>query len=162
MGRRLKLIQPDVRRIVGRKELLIEGFRPSDLPDALGAEVEAEVLNGRPLVARVGTAEILISLSMDGGLFRAELAHVDGGGEGVLPTLISVIMRLARRRAAQEIEWLVFATNCARPNPRLRPLLERRGFVIREVADRGFCYSRRDRISGHSEASGSASEGGAG
>jgi hypothetical protein len=45
--------------IVGREELLIEGFRPSDLPDALGPELEAEVSNGRPLVARVGTAEIL-------------------------------------------------------------------------------------------------------
>jgi len=26
---------------------------------------------------------------------------------------------------------LVFATNCARPNPRLRPILEARGFVVR-------------------------------
>ena len=132
--------------MVGRDELLIEGFRPGDLPDALGPDLEAEVINGRPMVARVGTAEVLISLSVDGRLFRAELAHVDGGGEGVLPTLISVILRLARRRAADEIEWLVFATNCARPNPKLRPLLERRGFVVREVPDRGFCYYRRDSV----------------
>jgi hypothetical protein len=147
---------------MGREELLIEGFRPGDLPEALGPELEAQVLNGRPLVARVGTAEVLISLAVDGGLFRAELAHVDGGGEGVLPTLISVIVRLARRRAAHEIEWLVFATNCARPNPRLRPLLERRGFVVREVPDRGFFYYRRDRISADAPSDGSPSSGGAG
>jgi hypothetical protein len=127
------------------EQLLIEGYLPSELPEALGPELEAEVVNGRPLVARVGTAEVLISLSLDGRLLRAELAHIDGGGEGVLPTLISVILRFARRRGATEIEWLVFATNCARPNPRLRPILERRGFIVREIPDRGFCYYRRDK-----------------
>jgi len=131
---------------VGREQLLIEGYSPSELPEALGPDLEAEVVNGRPLVARVGTAEVLISLALDGRLLRAELAHVDGGGEGVLPTLISVILRLARRRAATEIEWLVFATNCAQPNPRLRPVLVARGFVVREVPDRGFCYYRRDQV----------------
>ena len=133
-------------RDVVREQLLIEGYLPSELPEALGPELEAEVTNGRPLVARVGTAEVLISLVLDGGVLRAELAHVDGGGEGVLPALISVILRFARRQSAAEIEWLVFATNCARPNPRLRPILEGRGFVVREVPDRGFCYYRRDRV----------------
>jgi hypothetical protein len=132
--------------MTGRSELLIEGFRPDDLPDALGPDLEADVLSGRPLVARVGTAEILFSLATDGPLLRAELAHVDGGGEGVLPTLIAVVVRLARRRKAEAIEWLVFATNCARPNPRLRPLLERRGFVVRDMGARGLCYYRRDAL----------------
>jgi hypothetical protein len=135
---------------VVREQLLIEGYLPSELPDALGPELEAEVVNGRPLVARIGTAEVLISLALDGRLLRAELAHVDGGGEGVLAALISVIMRFARRRDATEIEWLVFATNCARPNPRLRPILEKRGFIVREVPDRGFCYYRREKtVSGN-------------
>jgi hypothetical protein len=129
-----------------RPQLLIEGYRPDELPEALDPELEAEVLSGRPLVARVGTAEVLISLALDGSLLRAELAHVDGGGEGVLPILISVILRLARRRGASDVEWLVFATNCARPNPRLRPILEGRGFVVREIPARGFCYYRRDRV----------------
>src|SRR5262245_18399153 len=113
-------------------------------------------MNGRPMVARVGRAEILIWLALNGGLFRAGVDHVDGGGEGVLATLISVILRLARRHAAAEIEWLVFATNCARPNPKLLPLLERRGFTVREVPDRGFCYYRRDRVEGSPSTSGSA------
>jgi hypothetical protein len=128
------------------EQLLIEGFRPDELPEALGPEVEAEVLNGRPMVARVGTAEVLISLNFDGGLFRVELAHVDGGGEGVIPALTAVLLRLARRRGATDIEWFVFATNCARPNPKLRPILERRGFMVRDFPDRGFCYYRRDRM----------------
>jgi len=140
---------------VVREQVLIEGYLPSELPDALGPELEAQVVNGRPLVARVGTAEVLISLALDGHVLRAEIAHVDGGGEGVLPTLIPVIVRFARRRGASEIEWLVFATNCARPNPRLRPILEARGFVVREVPDRGVCYYRRDQtISGDDSKSG--------
>lgn len=127
-------------------QVLIEGFRPEELPEALGHELEAEVLSGRPIVARAGTADVLISLVIEGSVLRTELAHVDGGGEGVLPALIPVVVRLARRRGAAEIEWLVFATSCARPNPRLRPILERRGFVVRETSGRGLCYHRRDLV----------------
>ena len=149
--------------MAGLEQLLIEGFRPDELPEALGPELEAEVVNGRPLVARVGTAEVLISLAIDGGLLRAELAHVDGGGEGVLPALISVVVRLAQRRGAADIEWFVFATNCARPNPRLRPILERRGFVVRVLPDRGLCYHRRDRVArGHTVGTDSERREGAG
>lgn len=128
--------------------LLIEGFRPEELPEAFGPQFQAEILAGRPLVARAGTSEVLMSLELRDDLLRAELAHVDGGGEGVLPALISIIVRLARLRGAREVEWLVFATNCARPNPRLRPVLERRGFVVKEISGRGPCYYRRDALGG--------------
>ena len=47
-------------------------------------------------------------------------------------------------------------------NPRLRPSLERRGFVVREVAEPGFCYHRRDRISGEGPGHESRPAGGAG
>jgi hypothetical protein len=127
--------------------LLIEGYRPEDLPDALGKELQDEILVGRPIVARVGTAEVLMSLHLETATLRAELAHVDGGGEGALPALFSVIVRFARAREADAIEWFVFATNCARPNPRLRPILERRGFVVRDIEGRGACYYRRDDLS---------------
>jgi hypothetical protein len=89
---------------VARKQLLIEGYRPDELPEGLDPGLEAEIVNGRPLVARIGTAEVLISLALEGHLLRAELAHVDGGGEGVLPTLIPIILRFARRRGATEID----------------------------------------------------------
>ena len=114
------------------------------MPEALGPELQAEILAGRPLVARVGTSEVLMSLELRDDLLRAELAHVDGGGEGVLPALFSIIIRLARLQGARQVEWLVFATNCARPNPRLRPVLERRGFIVKEISGRGPCCYRRD------------------
>ena len=43
-------------------------------------------------------------------------------------------------RTGTKVEWFVYATHCARPNPKLRRVLERRGFVVREVAGRGPCY----------------------
>jgi hypothetical protein len=60
-----------------------------------------------------------------------------------LPTLMSAILRLAQLRHASELEWFVFAANCARPNLRLRPILERRGFTLRETPNGGSCYYRR-------------------
>ena len=126
--------------------MLIEGYRPEDLPDALGEELQDEILAGRPIVARVGSAEVLMSLHLEAATLRVELAHVDGGGEGALPALFSIIVRFARAREADAIEWFVFATNCARPNPRLRPILERRGFAVRDMEGRGACYFRRDDV----------------
>jgi hypothetical protein len=134
--------------MTAKSELLIEGFRPGDLPEALGSDLQREVLRGRPLVARAGTSEVLMCLELREEVLRAELGHVDGGGEGVLPALFSIIVRLARLHGAREIEWVVFATNCARPNPRLRPILERRGFIVREVPGRGACYYRKDEVGG--------------
>ena len=130
----------------GKAGLLIEGFRPEELPEALGPDLQREILAGRPLVARAGTSEVLMSLELHGDVLRAELAHIDGGGEGVLPALFSIIVRLAKLHRAREVEWLVFATNCSRPNPRLRPVLERRGFVVKEVSGRGRCYYRKDAV----------------
>jgi hypothetical protein len=69
-----------------------------------------------------------------------ELAHVDGGGEGVLPTLAALAQRYGRRRGVSQIEWFVYATHCANPNLKLRRVLERRGFVVRDVAGKGECY----------------------
>ncbi len=126
--------------------LLIEGFAADELPDALGMEFEADLVTGRTVVARVGTAEILMALRVHGDSLIAELAHVDRGGEGVLPALLGAIIRLARRRQLKAVEWHVFAATCARPNPRLRPVLERAGFVIRDVPEGTKHYYRRDSV----------------
>ena len=69
-----------------KKVFLIEGFRPDELPEALGPELQREILAGRPLVARAGTSEVLMSLELRNGVLRVELVHVDGGGEGLAVT----------------------------------------------------------------------------
>src|SRR5262249_62180989 len=118
------------------------------LPDALGPELLADVLSGRSIVARAGTVEILLSAEIRGGVLAVHLAHVDGGGEGVLPALMAAFVRLAKSREATAVEWAVHATNCAKPNPRLRPILERRGFSIAAASDGTTFYFRRDELLG--------------
>jgi hypothetical protein len=70
----------------------------------------------------------------------AELAHIDGGGEGVLPTITTLLRTVARRRQLAEIEWLVYATNCARPNPKLRRVLVKSRFEVEKHEVKGECY----------------------
>ena len=76
----------------------------------------------------------------------AEIAHVGGGGEGVLPLLVSLCERYCRTHAIAELEWIVHAVACANPNLRLRAALERRGFVQREVPGVGLAYRRVERV----------------
>ena len=125
---------------VSEKQIRIEGLTPDEieaLPDDL---MDGLVLCDEPLAFRAGTAEILGQFSIRGDVLVVELAHIDGGGEGVLPTLWAVALRYGRKRRLAKIDWRVYATNCARPNPKLRPLLERKGFVVEEVPGTGECY----------------------
>ena len=69
-----------------------------------------------------------------------ELAHVDGGGEGALPALAALAHRYAIREKLNRIDWRVHAVHCARPNLKLRRVLERRGFAVVKVQDVGECY----------------------
>lgn len=75
-----------------------------------------------------------------------ELAHVDGGGEGALPALASLANRYAQREGLQFLEWRVHAVHCAKPNLKLRRVLERRGFVVRELPDVGECFWLRSAV----------------
>ena len=92
------------------------------------------------MVVRVGTAELLAECRSAGQSFVVDLAHIDGEGEGVLPALVAFVDQYARSRRYRQIEWAVRATNCARPNQRLRGVLERRGFIVRDVPGLGECY----------------------
>ncbi len=122
------------------RQVRIEGYTPEELLEALDGQGETLVLSGRPLVFRAGSASILGQVAIEGDRLVLELAHVDGGGEGVLPTLASVAQRYARKRQLRAVEWLVYATACAKPNLKLRRVLERRGFTVRNVAGKGECF----------------------
>ena len=89
-----------------------------------------------------GSATILGQFGVQADQLVIELAQIDGGGEGVLPSLAAVAQRYARRRKLRTIEWLVYATACARPNLKLRRVLERRGFTVREVPGKGACHQQ--------------------
>ena len=122
---------------------LLEGYTPDELLGLHDATLDAIALSGETLVFRVGSAEILGRFGIEGGTLVIELGHIDGGGEGALPTLSAVARRYARRRGLDAIEWRVPAVHCARPNLKLRRVLVRRSFAIREIAGVGECYWQR-------------------
>lgn len=129
-----------------RLELRIEGYTPDEILRLPDEELEALVLTDTPLVLRAGSAEILGQFRLQADYLWVELAHMDGGGEGVLPTLWVLAERYAKQRGLRGVEWVVHALHCAEPNPKLRPLLERRGFTVRNVPGSGEAYYYRHEI----------------
>lgn len=122
------------------KIVRLEGYTADEilsLPDTL---LDAIALSGEPLVFRFGTAEVLGSFQIRDTRLIVELAQIEGGGEGVLPTLWVLTERYARQRGLSKVEWIAHAVNCARPNQKLRRVLERRGFQVQDVPQRGQAY----------------------
>lgn len=136
----------------------IDGFHPDELLALPGDELDALVVCGRPLVFRIGTAEVLARFWVEDGILVLELGHIDGGGEGVLPTLARVAERYARGRGLVALDWRAHALNCARPNPKLRRVLGRRGFRVADVPGTGPCLRLAQPIipARHGEDGGSA------
>lgn len=124
-------------------EPLLEGYTPDELLALPDATIDEIALSDETLVFRVGSAEILGRFGIEGDTLVIELGHIDGGGEGALPTLSAVARRYARRRGLDAIEWRVHAVHCARPNLKLRRVLVRRGFTVRAIASVGDCYWQR-------------------
>jgi len=124
------------------RSILIEGFTPEEILTLPDDYADQHVLTGKPLVFRVGSAQILGEFRRSDSRLTVELAQIDGGGEGVLPALWILAERYARRRHLAEVEWIVHAVSCARPNLKLRRVLERRGFEIRTLDGRAQIYYR--------------------
>lgn len=55
---------------------------------------------------------------------------------------------LARQRGIGAIEWIVHAVSCAKPNLKLRRVLERHGLIVKDLPDVGAAYYYRQQISG--------------
>lgn len=122
------------------KGVLFEGLTQNEILALSQDEIDGLILNGRPIVFRAGSATVLGEFRRENMRLIIELAQIDGGGEGVLLALGSLARRFASQHNLEAIEWLVHATNCAKPNLKLRRTLDRRGFVIREVPNIGSVY----------------------
>jgi hypothetical protein len=94
----------------------------------------------------MGSAEILGEFRLAEGRLSVEIAQIDGGGEGVLLVLAALAERYARGRGLSHVEWIVHAIDCAKPNLKLRRVLEKRGFVIQDVPDIGAAYYKLHRV----------------
>ena len=122
------------------REIDIEGYAGDEILNLPDEQLDAFVLSGRPIVFRAGSAEILGEFKIKGETLSVELAHIDGGGEGVLQALTSLAQRYAKKRGLKNVEWIVHALNCAEPNLKLRRVMERRGFQIVEIEGVGKAY----------------------
>jgi hypothetical protein len=98
------------------------------------------------MVFRIGSAEILGHFRIASDTLVLELGHIDGGGEGALPTLAALATRYAKREGLAFLEWQVHAVHCARPNLKLRRVLERRGYAVRRIEGVGECYFLRQAL----------------
>lgn len=127
------------------RKVLIEGYSVEEVLAFSNEALNQFVFLGEPIVFRIGSAEILGKFDRFSDRIILELAHIDGGGEGALPTLSALASRYARREGAKYLEWRVHAINCANPNLRLRRVLERRGFSIKRIEGVGECYHTIER-----------------
>jgi hypothetical protein len=122
------------------REINIEGYSPDEILGLPDEQLDGLVFSGEPLVFRAGTAEILGEFKVKGESLSVELAQIDGGGGGVLPTLTSLAHRYAKQRGLKRVEWVVHALNCAKPNLKLRRVMERKGFQVVYVEGVGKAY----------------------
>jgi hypothetical protein len=116
------------------REVLFEGYTEEEILNLPEDLVRSIILTGEPTVFRTGTATILGEFHSTDAHLRIELAQIEGGGEGVLLALGSLARRFAQLHGISEIEWIVHAVHCAKPNLKLRRVLEKRGFIVQNVA----------------------------
>ncbi len=122
------------------KEITIEGYSVDELLSLTELEVEHLAFNNKPITFRVGSAEILGQFNISADGLVVELAHIDGGGEGVLTTIWSLAEQFARKLRLRKVEWIVDAVHCANPNLKLRRVLELKGFKIESLGGAGEAY----------------------
>jgi hypothetical protein len=128
------------------KKINVEGFDPDEILQMSDDEIDQLVLIGWPIVFHAGSAEILGEFKLQDRALIIELAQIDGGGEGVLPLLSSLSRKYAEKRGLNRIEWMVHALNCAEPNLKLRRVMERRGFKVKDIPGKGPAYTYIDEV----------------
>jgi hypothetical protein len=127
------------------KPILIEGYTPEEILGLPPEQLKNFVFTEKPLVFKAGSAQILGEFTLRDNRLVIELAHIDGGGEGALPTIAVLAEKYARLNNLAAVEWIVHTVRCVNPNPKLRRVLERRVFQIRDVPGYGQAfYLRKD------------------
>jgi len=115
------------------REILFEGLTHEAILKLPFQQIEELVLTGEPILFTAGTARILGEFRQFDDRLQVTLAQIEGGGEGVLPSLIVLVEKFARSRSLAAVEWIVHAVDCAKPNLKLKRVLERKGFVVKRV-----------------------------
>jgi len=120
----------------------VEGISVDELTQMPRADQDALFLNDIPIVFNLGSGKILGRFGIADRTLRVEVAHIDGGGEGVLRAFAAGCRKIALQRGVRKVDWIVHAATCAAPNQRLQQVLEARGFVVEDVPGVGLAYRR--------------------
>jgi hypothetical protein len=91
------------------RQIDIEGYSADEIFNLPDEQVDEFVLCGRPIVFRAGSAETRDEFKINDESLIVDLAQIDGGGEGILPTLTSLAQRYAKKRGLKKVEWIVHA-----------------------------------------------------
>ncbi len=126
-----------------KRSVLFEGYTLDEVLAFTDEEIEAWILVDDPIIFKVGSAEILAKIEIKESSLVVELAQIEGGGEGVLSSIGVLARKYARQQNLQHIEWIVHSLDCLDPNPKLNPMLERAGFAIQDIPDKGKAYFRK-------------------
>jgi len=124
----------------------IEGISIKALKRLPRDEQDALLAFGRPITFRVGTANILAEFNSADRELTVNLAHIDGGGEGVLVLLWKAVQNYAADRGYISVKWHIHALTCARPNPRLQQFLRRQGFAEIDHEVYGQIFARQEYV----------------
>ena len=116
------------------KRITIEGYTAEELLNLPEEQIDPFVLCNQPVAFRVGSAEILRQFKVNNDRMIVELAHIDSGGERVLPTIWMVAERYASKKQLKTVERIVHAVHCAKANLKLRRILELKGFKVNSIA----------------------------
>jgi len=116
-----------------KRTVEIEGYTPEEILDLPDEQIAQLLFCDESLVFHAGTAEILGEFHLADESLIIELAQIDGGGEGILPILWNLAERYGRKIQKQRMEWIGYAINCPKPNLKLKRVLEKKGFIIKEV-----------------------------
>ncbi|MCX7746935.1 MAG: hypothetical protein N2645_08610 [Clostridia bacterium] len=122
------------------REIKFEGYSADEILNMSENDLKSFVFVGEPLVLLAGSARVLGEFRISGDILIVELAQIEGGGEGVLQSLWVLTEQYACKRKLKQVEWIVHAINCAKPNLKLKRVLEKKGFEIRNVNGVGKAY----------------------
>lgn len=130
-------------------QIFIEGYTSDEVFHFPLPELEALIFTGESIELKIGSAKILAQFQKTEWTLTLELAHIDGGGEGVLLTLALLVEKYAQLANLTEVHWIVHAVHCAKPNLKLRRMLIRKGFQLKELDGFGLVYFRNQMLDSH-------------
>ncbi|ESQ79505.1 hypothetical protein [Asticcacaulis sp. YBE204] len=124
----------------------IEGLSLSVLKALSKDEQDAFLAFGKPVTFRMGSATILAEFNRSEQELSVNLAHIDGGGEGVLVLLWKALAQYATDRGYEAVNWHVHALTCVIPNPRLQRFLRNKEFAKTEHPVHGPIFTFRQKL----------------